>query len=109
MCFNITDNPAGSSIRENGEELINTISLDDVLNGKKVTFIKMDIEGAEYNALLGSEKTIKKWHPRMAISVYHKSEDILEIPALILNIESDYKFALRHYMSDYRETILYAY
>ena len=107
--FNITNNPAGSSIKEIGEEIIKTTSLDKFLNGRRATFIKMDIEGAEYKALIGSKKTIKKWHPRMAISIYHKPEDILEIPTLILNIESDYKFALRHYMSDHRETILYAY
>ena len=107
--FNIAENPAGSRIREIGEEVIQTTALDDVLNGKRVTFIKMDIEGAEYKALIGAEKTIKKWHPRLAICVYHKPEDILEIPALLLKMQSDYKFLLRHYMSNQYESVLYAY
>ena len=107
--FNVHENSGASSIMESGSEIIETISLDEVLNGNKVTFIKMDIEGAEYKALLGAEKTIKTWHPRMAICVYHKPEDILEIPALILSIQPDYKFALRQYLAHGTETVLYAY
>lgn len=107
--FNIADNSAGSRIKETGEEIIQTIALDDVLNGEQVTFIKMDVEGAEYKALIGSEKTIKKWRPRLAICVYHKPEDIFEIPALLLSMHSDYQFVLRHYMSKQYETVLYAY
>ena len=99
---------SGSSISEDGSEKIETISLDEVLQGKRVTFIKMDIEGAEYNALIGCEKTIKKWKPRLAICVYHKSEDILEIPALLLKMNDDYKFALRQYDSWDTSAILYA-
>ena len=99
----------GSSIKSNGSEKIETISIDEILKGNKATFIKMDIEGAEYNALLGSEKTIKKYRPRLAISVYHKPEDILEIPALLIEMDVDYKFALRQYLPNGLETILYAY
>ena len=99
----------GAKITDNGDIRIKTVSLDEILNGKRVTFIKMDIEGAEYNALLGAEQTIKKWHPRMAICIYHKPEDILELPALILKMNQDYKFALRHYMPNLYETVLYVY
>ncbi|MBR1859902.1 MAG: FkbM family methyltransferase [Selenomonadaceae bacterium] len=102
-------NGQGSKITNNGDIRVETISLDEILNGKRVTFIKMDIEGAEYNALLGAEQTIKKWHPRLAICVYHKPEDILELPALILKINPDYKFALRQYRIDEGETVLYSY
>ena len=99
----------GSLITGTGKETIETTSLDNVLNGKRVTFIKMDIEGAEYKALLGAEKTIKKWRPRLAICVYHKPEDILEIPALLLEMHSDYQFSLRQYNSSGLGAILYAY
>ncbi|MBR1858028.1 MAG: FkbM family methyltransferase [Selenomonadaceae bacterium] len=98
-----------SAIIGNGIETIETISLDEFLNGKRVTFIKMDIEGSEYKALLGAKETIRKWHPRLAICVYHKPEDILEIPALLLDIQSDYKFALRHHSNIGIEAVLYAY
>ena len=107
--FNLSLTSDGSKIQSNGEEKIEVVSLDEVLNGKKATFIKMDIEGAELKALLGSEKTIKKWRPRLAISIYHKLEDIVEIPALLLEIQPDYKFAIRQYDSRGSETILYAY
>ena len=97
-------------IEETGDIIIRTIALDDILDGKRVSFIKMDIEGAEYNALIGAEKTIKKWKPRLAICVYHKPEDILEIPALLLEMNPYYNFALRHYyISSTNETVLYAY
>ena len=111
LCFETrgTVPSAGANINKDGEETIETIQLDDVLQGKKVTLIKMDIEGSEYNALLGSEQTIKKWHPRLTICVYHKPEDILEILTLLLNFQPDYHFALRTYRADGIETVLYAY
>jgi len=87
---------------------IKTVKLDDILNGEEVTFIKMDIEGAELNALKGAEQTILKYKPRLAISIYHKLEDIWDIPAYILSLHKDYKFYLRHYNLDDAETVLYA-
>ena len=68
----------------------------------------MDIEGAEYRALLGAKETIKKYRPKMALSVYHKPQDIIEIPTLLLEYHEDYKFALRQYSSIGDETVLYA-
>ena len=106
---NGTSRSEASRISEDGNEIIETITLDEILNGKRVTFIKMDIEGAEYNALLGAEQTIRKWHPRLAICVYHKPEDILEISDLLLKMNPDYKFALRTYISNGDDTVLYAY
>ena len=61
------------------------------------------------NALLGAENTIKKWSPKLAISLYHKPEDVLEIPDLLLKLNENYRFALRHYTMSYGETVLYAY
>ena len=107
--FQISLTNYGSKIKNSGEETIEVTSLDETLQGNSVTFIKMDIEGAEFKALLGSEKTIKKYHPRLAISIYHKPEDILELPALLLEIQPDYHFALRQYYSNGAETVLYAY
>ena len=98
----------GAKINSNGDALIEADTIDNILNGERVTFIKMDIEGAENNALLGAKNTILKWKPRMAISVYHKPIDILEIPTTILKMDSNYNFALRQYQSNTSETILYA-
>lgn len=91
-----------------GVEEIETRALDDVLEGKRVTFIKMDIEGAEYEALLGARKLIMENRPRMAISVYHKFEDFVTLADLILGMDPDYKIAFRHYGFDDLETVMYA-
>ena len=103
-------NGACSCIDSDGEEAIEVISLDEYLKDEKepVTFIKMDIEGAELNALKGAEQTIKKYKPKLAICIYHKPEDVWEIPNLLLEFVPDYKFYIRHHSLSYAETVLYA-
>ena len=86
---------------------IETRALDDVLEGKRVTYIKMDIEGAEYEALLGARKLIMENRPRMAISVYHKFEDFVSLADLVLKMHPDYRIAYRHYGFDDLETVMY--
>lgn len=84
--------------------------LDDVIGDEKITFIKMDIEGFELDALKGAEKTIKKYKPKLAISVYHNSSDLYEIPLYLKLIVPEYKFFLRHHSyNTIWETICYAY
>lgn len=89
----------------------NTLSIDDltenVIKGP-VNFIKMDIEGAEVPALEGARKTIEKYGPQLAISVYHKPDDLYTIPKLIKGIRGDYKFYLDYYTSVGYEIVLYA-
>jgi hypothetical protein len=69
----------------------------------------MDIEGSEIEALKGAADTIRTKKPRLAISVYHKPEDIIEIPAFLKELTPDYKFYLRHdCLVNLTETILYA-
>ena len=58
-------------------------SIDNKLNGRKATYIKMDVEGSELESLKGSSKTIRKYRPRLAISLYHKPEDVFEIPVFL--------------------------
>ena len=86
---------------------IETVALDEVLAGKRVTFIKMDIEGAEYEALMGARKLIMENRPRMAISVYHKFEDFVTLADLVLSMHPDYQIAYRHYGFDDLETVMY--
>ena len=97
-----------SRVSESGETSIKTVALDDFLAGGRVTFIKMDIEGAELEALRGAAKTIGTHRPKLAISVYHKPEDILDIPLYIRELAPGYKFYLRHYTLIDTETVLYA-
>ncbi len=80
---------------------IKIVSLDDKLEALKevdnITYIKMDIEGSEYEALKGSIRTIKKYKPRLAVSIYHKPEDIYKLPLFIKEILPEYKLYIRHY------------
>jgi len=96
------------SICEDGNTVIKVSSIDNILMGKAATYIKMDIEGSEIEALKGAEKTIKQYRPRLAVCVYHKPEDIIEIPKKILELNPNYKFWIRHYSYLQTETVLYA-
>lgn len=102
-------NLSASKISENGDLRINVISIDEEIGNRvDVTFIKMDIEGSELKALTGAYNTIKRCHPKLAICVYHKAEDLIEIPKFIKSISEDYKLFLRNYSRCGVETVLYA-
>lgn len=60
------------------------------------TFIKMDIEGAEFKALCGAEKTIKKYSPKLYVCAYHRNEDLFALPLKIWELNPDYKIFFRH-------------
>lgn len=83
-------------------------AIDNILCGRRVTYISMDIEGAEHNAIVGAEQTIKKWKPRMAVSVYHRREDLFDLLLLIKSFVPEYRFYMRHYTENQTETVLYA-
>ncbi len=100
---------AGSYQLSKGKHIVEAISLDEVLYGKRVTYIKMDIEGSEMKALEGAAETIRSNKPKLAICIYHKGEDICDIGAYILELVPEYKFKIRHYASNTWETVLYAY
>lgn len=85
-----------------------TAKIDDIVGDERVTFLKLDVEGSEYESLLGAANVIRRDKPRMAICLYHKPGDVLVLPNLILSMVPEYKFYLRHYFTDMRETVLYA-
>ena len=101
-----------SHMNEVGEHKAEVISLDyffsNADSGEYPTTIKLDIEGAEKEALTGAKLIIGKAKPKLAISVYHKLKDIYELPQIILSINKDYKMVLRHYSEGLTETVLYA-
>lgn len=95
--FNFSNIDASANkIEENGNTLIEAVSLDDDIK-EKVTLIKMDIEGYEQKAIIGAKKHIKEDHPKLLISVYHNHEDLWKIPKMIEEISPGYKFYLRYY------------
>lgn len=70
-------------------------TLDEVLNGEKVTFIKADVEGFEFRVVLGAEATIKKNLPKLALTVYHPQNNVGEIQDFLLECHAGYKFATK--------------
>lgn len=102
------DGTALSKISETAACVVETTTLDSALEGEEVTMIKMDIEGAELEALKGCENIIRNRKPTLAISVYHRSSDFVDIPAYILSLVPEYKLYYRHYSLYKYETILYA-
>ncbi len=96
-----------SAVTEDSYLKIKVVRLDDVID-KKVTFIKMDIEGSEINALLGAKNILMNDKPKLAISIYHKASDLWEIPLLIKRLVPEYKIFIRHNSINYSETVMYA-
>ncbi|MBQ8598725.1 MAG: FkbM family methyltransferase [Oscillospiraceae bacterium] len=72
-------------------------SLDNVMAGARVSFINMDVEGGEKEAIEGCRKTIEAWKPTMLISAYHRSEDLYALPLQIRELCPAYRFYFRHY------------
>jgi FkbM family methyltransferase len=88
-----------------------TVSLDEYVAQNaidRVDFIKMDIEGSECPALIGASEILKKHKPRLAISAYHKSDDLWVIPQLIRSINPSYRFHFAHHSPLTWESVLYA-
>lgn len=97
---------SASRVSQDGTVAILVDRLDDVLSAVP-TFIKMDIEGEEIAALEGARHTILAYHPRLAISVYHRPGDFWKIPQLILSIREDYDVCVRHYTECIYETVMF--
>ncbi|HTA28609.1 MAG TPA: FkbM family methyltransferase, partial [Bacteroidia bacterium] len=91
-----------------GEAL--TITIDDFVekyNIQKLDFIKTDIEGAEPYALRGAIKTLTRFKPKLAISIYHGMGDFTDIIRQVNELGLGYKFYLGHYTIYASETVLY--
>ena len=82
-------------LAESGEEEIAVVALDDDIK-EPVTWIKMDIEGAEQAALRGCRRHIENEKPKLTISTYHNNEDIWKIPKMVKEYNEDYKLYLRY-------------
>jgi FkbM family methyltransferase len=98
----------GARVLEEGDIRIEVDSIDNVVNNRSISMIKMDIEGYEENALIGGVNTILKYKPVLAVSVYHKSTDIWRLPLKILEINPNYTLYMRHYTLNDGDTVLYA-
>ena len=91
-----------------GPSLVPVAPLDELLDGTPPTYIKMDLEGAERDALVGGTETIRANKPFLAVCLYHKPGDLWDLPLLIKSIEPSYRLAMRRYSDERWETICYA-
>lgn len=88
------------------------ISLDQYFaqrGGERITFLKADIEGAEWDMLLGAENIIRSSRPKIAVCIYHNIFDFYRLPMLLREFVPEYKFSVRHHWNGFNETVLYCY
>lgn len=104
------DGKSSSKITLDGssEITIQCVALDAVLQGQQVDYIKLDIEGAELSALAGMAKTIERCRPRLAISAYHKPDDLWEIARTATQIVPAARLFLRQHAGSGFESVIYA-
>ena len=103
----VDDGSRGAIIAEKGAIEIPVTSLDEDLGEDRVTFVKMNIEGAELDALRGAARSIAKWGPTLAISAYHRPSDLWQVPFLIRELRPEYRLALRQHDAGVIETVAY--
>jgi FkbM family methyltransferase len=75
---------------------------------ERIDFIKLDVEGSELDVLKGGEESLRRWRPKLAISIYHRLEDYYAVSDYLASLELDYSFFLDHYTIYDGETVLYA-
>lgn len=96
---------------KNSERIVSVLAdtIDEIIGNENVSFIKMDIEGSEYKALLGAVNTICRCKPTLMISAYHKQDDYIRLAHLIKSMNYKYRLYMRHYRAEsVQETVLYA-
>jgi FkbM family methyltransferase len=96
---------------DSGAGAVPTIALDDYvreLELPRVDFIKLDIEGAELQALQGAEDTLRRFRPRLAIALYHRLADFVDIPRYLEGLDLGYRLLLGHFTIHTEETVLFA-
>ena len=96
-----------SAVSTNGHTKATLTDLDSFLNGSVATYIKLNIEGEELDALQGAKKTITQYSPKLAVSAYHRPNHIWKIPLYIKSINPKYRTFLRQHEGGIVETVLY--
>lgn len=98
---------AAAGIADGGALEVQTVVVDDVVDGP-VTYLKMDIEGAELDALAGAERTIARDRPVLTLCAYHAPDHIWRLPLAVEQIAEGYTYRLRRYGADCWDLIVYA-
>ncbi len=95
MAFSASGNRNARAGEGKGTVAVRT--LDSILDGRAVDYIKYDVEGSEYEALLGSMETIKRCQPDLLVSLYHRNEDIFRLPIFVRSLLKEHKLYLRRF------------
>lgn len=103
-----SDNSRASLISDQGNTTVPVVSIDEFLDGNPVTYIKLNIEGAELDALNGARNGILQHQPILAVAAYHSPDHLWKIPKLIKEINPRYKLFLRQHDFGVVETVVYA-
>lgn len=91
-----TEASRNSSVSAAGKRTVEVDTIDNIVGENTVSYIKMDVEGSEREALIGGKKVIQKQHPKLLISAYHRMWDIFELVSLLHKISPEYRIFLRH-------------
>lgn len=115
VIFSLRSGRGSHAVPEEGKSLnparfreVKMMKTDTMLRGDAATYIKIDVEGSEANALNGAAATIAEFKPKLNVALYHRNEDMFELPLLVQKLNRRYKFYMRHhpYIPDW-ETNLY--
>lgn len=100
-----------SALCRDGGQVVETISADELLKNTNFSavYLKLDVEGAEAQAILGARSLIEAGSAILSISVYHKPTDLWDLPELVHGINADYRFLLRSHGCDGADLTLYAF
>ena len=104
--FITDDKGSANHLLDNGNVEVKVSTLDNLVD-ENVDYIKLDIEGEELNAIIGSNRIIKECKPFLAVCIYHNQSHFWQIPISILNINPYYRIYLRHYTEGIFETVMY--
>ncbi len=97
-----------SRVSPDGEMIVDMVPIDVMFRNKRVSIIKMDIEGGEFDALMGAANVIQRDRPILAICVYHCQQDLWRLPLLMRSLNPDYRMYLKSYRGDGIQTVAYA-
>ena len=101
---------ASFAISDSGKSRIPVTTLDQLValyQLPAVDLVKLDVEGAEAKALDGAKETLQRFRPKIQMSIYHKPNDLFELPARLAAMLPDYRFYLGHHSFYHMETDLY--
>lgn len=109
-----TENASNCTVQvhSGNQKTIKIVSLDQYFTDcgePKITFLKADIEGSEWDMLTGAQQMIRRCKPKLAISIYHNIFDFYRIPIFLKELVPEYRFSVRHHWLSVNETILYCY